>query len=139
MQRTEYVLPPDTFVMTNLVAAHLSPETWGPDPYVWRPERWIIKNEGSDSETLLQPPSGSYLPWASGPRICPGKKFAQVEFVAVIALLFQSHRVMPALQDGETFEEASKMILETVEDSEVTMTLGMKHPEKVRLRWEADV
>jgi hypothetical protein len=46
---------------------------------------------------------------------------------------------MPALQDGETFEEASKMILETVEDSEVTMTLGMKHPEKVRLRWEADV
>lgn len=26
-----------------------------------------------------------FLPWTSGPRVCPGKKFSQVEFVAVLA------------------------------------------------------
>jgi len=58
--------------------------------------------------------------------------------VAVIARLFQGHRVMPALRDGQTVEEAERIILETVEDSEVVMTLGMKHPGRVRLRWEGD-
>ena len=124
--------------MLNLVCVHQSPEFWGPDPGVWRPERWIIKNNELGTEELLQPPYGSFVPWVAGPRVCPGKKFAQVEFVAVMASLFQNHRVLPVSQQGQTPDEASKTLREAVADSECILTLKMRHPEKAKVRWEAD-
>ncbi|TVY90659.1 Cytochrome P450 [Lachnellula willkommii] len=124
----EYTFPAHSDVMLNM----------GPDPWTFRPERWIIKNGESGTEELLQPPYGSYVPWATGARVCPGKKFSQVEFVAVVASLFQRHRVQPVPQPGETVEVASKALSEAIEDSECVLTLKMKHPEKARLGWEAD-
>jgi cytochrome P450 len=88
------------------------------------------------TEELYQPPVGVFLPWAGGPRVCPGKKFAQVEFIAVIARLFRRHQVKPLLEPGETVQDAKKRVLENVEDSDVVITLQMKHPERVKLVWE---
>lgn len=85
---------------------------------------------------MLQPPAGNFIPWASGPRVCPGKKFAQVEFVAVIAKLFARHRVSPKLEAGETLGMAVERLKECVLDSGVNITLSMKHPERIRLVWE---
>jgi cytochrome P450 len=97
----------------------------------WRPNRWIDENE-----ELIQPEPGTFLPWISGPRVCPGKKFAQVEFVSVIARLFQKYRVRPTVEDGETAEKVSKRIMEVMDDSEVDVTLHMNHPEEIKLLWE---
>lgn len=40
---------------------------------------------------LYVPPKGTYLPFADGPRACPGRRFAQVEMTAVITTLFKTH------------------------------------------------
>lgn len=40
-----------------------------------------------------RPSPGAFIPWATGPRNCPGVKFAQVEFVSVIASLLADSRV----------------------------------------------
>jgi cytochrome P450 len=77
-----------------------------------------------------------YLPWSVGPRSCPGKKFAQVEFVAVIAHLFRRHRVKAVLEPGETMEAVKKRIFATLEDSALKVTIKMNHPENVKLVWE---
>ncbi|TVY45912.1 putative cytochrome P450 [Lachnellula subtilissima] len=138
IQGKEYTLPAHSDVMLNMVNIHHAPEFWGPDPWTFRPERWIIKNGAPGTEELLQPPYGSYMPWATGARVCPGKKFSQVEFVAVIASLFQRHGVQPVPQPGETVEMASKELSGAIEDSECVLTLKMRHPEKARLAWEAD-
>jgi hypothetical protein len=61
---------------------------------------------------------------------------AQVEFVAVIARLFQRHRVKAVLQLGETIEEVEQRILEVLEDSSLEVTIKMKHSERVRFAWE---
>lgn len=66
-------------VAIDVTALNTLPEYWGSDSLVWRPDRWIETDSGS--EQLYQPPPGVFLAWASGPRVCPGKKFAQVEFV----------------------------------------------------------
>jgi hypothetical protein len=50
---------------------------------------------------IIQPPLGMYNPWTAGPQVCPGKKFSQVEFVAIIARLFQKGKVTPKLEAGE--------------------------------------
>ncbi|PBP26529.1 cytochrome P450 [Diplocarpon rosae] len=127
-------IPPRTAVFVNITALCTCPEYWGPDPLTWRPDRWITTE--SHREEIKQPPTGVFLPWASGPRVCPGKKFAQVEFVAVIARLFRNHRVTPEMIEGESEEDVKKRILQTVEDSKLVMTLRMNHPERVKLIWE---
>jgi cytochrome P450 len=77
-----------------------------------------------------------FNPWAAGPRVCPGKKFSQVEFVAVVARLFQKGRVTLKVEAGEKQEEAFKRINDVVADSTLDVTLRMKYPEKVRLVWQ---
>ena len=79
------------------------------------------------------------MPWASGPRVCPGKKFAQIEFVAVVAWLFRRNRVRPKVEAGEKIEETFRTVKEIVDDSELYVTLKMKHPERIRLIWEDGV
>jgi cytochrome P450 len=129
----EYTIPPKTYVYIDSMALHTTPEYWGSDSLEWKPERWITSEDGE--ETVMEPTAGTFMPWSSGPRVCPGKKFSQVEFTAVLACLFKKHRVRPALEVGETPADASQRILWVVEDSKLEVTLRMKHPEKIRLLW----
>jgi cytochrome P450 len=112
-----------------------NPEYWGSDSLVWRPDRFIKTSRGK--EEFHQPVPSVYQYWSSGPRVCPGKKFSQVEFVAVFACLFQENRVVPVLEKGETMKDARKRINEVLYDSRIiSPALKMAHPEKIRLAWE---
>ncbi|CZR54671.1 related to cytochrome P450 3A7 [Phialocephala subalpina] len=135
----EYTIPADTHTPINVAALNTLPMYWGPDSLVFRPDRWIDNPNpvpSLSSEELFQPAPGVFVPWAAGPRVCPGKKFAQVEFIAVISKLFRKHKVSPVLEQGETFEDAKKRIFNVVEDSSLVITLQMRHPERIRLAWE---
>jgi len=140
IQGKQYVLPPHTTIFGNFTALHAA-DYWGSEPFVWQPKRWILKNESQNDlgyEEILQPSLDAFMPWSSGPRICPGKKFAQVEFVATIALLFQNHRVKPITEPGESPSATKERLLQAVQDSDLGTTLKMAHPEMVRLVWERD-
>lgn len=51
-------------------------------------------NLSSDtSESLYKPPRGAYIPFSDGYRSCLGRRFAQVEVLAVLAVIFQHHSV----------------------------------------------
>ena len=129
------------------MALHTHPRYWGDDSLVWRPSRWIItsvqtENDPSsngqtafDQEELLVPIRGSYIPWSEGVANCPGKKFAQVEFVAAMASLFKDHRVQPLAKPQETLEEARLRVLDVVADSSVNLLLEMEKPGSVSLQW----
>ena len=85
---------------------------------------------------MMEPAKGTFVPWADGPRVCPGRKVAQVEFVAVMATLFQSHRVSPALLEGESHEHARGRLVDMVNDSGISaITLQMQHPKNASLVW----
>lgn len=136
----EYTVPSKTYVSINSMALHSMPRYWDSDSMVWRPGRWIttVQGEGGlKAEEFFQPVPGSFVPWAHGPRICPGKKFSQVEFVAVISCLLQRHRVELVLLEGESPAQASERILKLVDDSELEVTLKMRHLGEVKLRWTA--
>ena len=122
------------------MAVHTYPRYWGADSLSWRPGRWIISDTlgdkaDLDAESLFSPVKGTYFPWSDGQRNCPGKKFAQVEFVAVIANLFRGHRVLPEQTAGKSEKQARQSVLETVADSAVKMLLQMKDPARVGVRW----
>lgn len=133
-----YVIPPDTALTISQAALHSLPENWGSDSLVWRPDRWLESASKGElgEEELITPPPGVFLPWISGPRVCPGKKFAQVEFVAIMASLFKGYRARVLPSVGETQENARRRARKEIDDSCLKITLSIKHPEKIRLVWE---
>lgn len=135
----------DTMVVPSLLSMHTHPKYWNPDPLVWRPSRWISSpgNKGTnpniaaqlESEELFVPAKGTYFPWSDGLQNCPGKKFAQVEFVAVIVCLLQSYRARLICKESEDFAAVRKRILAIYEDSKYGLLLRMRNADSVRLTW----
>lgn len=144
-----HTIPPHTAVFINNAAVQVDPAVWGSDALDWRPGRWLQsqpRGQGGISEgdkcsftdTLILPAEKAYIPWASGPRVCPGKKFSQVEFVAAIAVLFHQHRVAPVVdtEKGETLEVARQRTMQVLADSDMALTIRLNHPQKLKLTWE---
>ncbi|KAF7940855.1 uncharacterized protein EAE97_007040 [Botrytis byssoidea] len=114
-----YVLPPHTTVHCSIPALHAHPKYWGSDPLAWNPSRFIsmsststlaenLSTQDFDKEKVEGDTSDHFMPFAWGQRVCPGKKFGQVEIVAVLAALFKDWRVEVVPKDGETGEQARK-------------------------------
>ncbi|TLD32304.1 cytochrome p450 [Venturia nashicola] len=78
----------------------------------FRPERWLlsenekgdarieVKGENDDvdltpdtASTLFRPAKGAYIPFSEGFRACLGRRFAQVEILATLAVIYQTHSV----------------------------------------------
>ncbi|KIV76970.1 hypothetical protein PV11_08814 [Exophiala sideris] len=128
----EVLIPPKTYVTTNFSGIHSDPRWWGHDSLTWRPQRWIEVDPKTGKESIASPPPGAaYMAWSIGPRVCPGRKFSQVEFVAVISLLLRRYRLIPLVIEGkmETEEQARQEFLNVVEDSKLAVTPKLRRPE----------
>lgn len=99
----------------------------------FKPERWILDpnakhtatmpdqiadTEASDlgintaadtSAALYAPRKGAYIPFSEGHRSCIGRRFAQVEILAVLALIFTRYSVELAVDAYASDEEVEKM------------------------------
>lgn len=104
-------IPGPANIYVNTVMLHRDPDLWrnlnmskvelsaskddedglAGDEHNFRPTRWL--NPPNSETTLFQPPKGSFLPWSAGPRVCPGQKMAQVEYVGVMVALFAKRRL----------------------------------------------
>ena len=104
---------------------------WDEDALDFRPTRWF-RPDGA----FVQPRRSSFIPWSAGPRICPGQKMAEVEFVAVMMTVFRSWKVRPVVFHGETAEKARDRLSSVVADSQPVATLQMNRPSDAILRWE---
>ena len=138
-------MPPHTGVMPSLLAVQTHPKYW-PDPLVWMPQRWISGSSTSDSsiasssittqlqrEELITLIEGTYFPWSAGPQNCPGAKFAQVEFVAVLAYLIRDHRIEIIHGLNESSAQAKERVLATTENCDLGLLLRMRNADNIRL------
>ena len=131
-----YNIPADTLVVPHLQAMHTFPRYWGDDSLEWRPQRWLESTGDLSAESLINPPKGTYFPWSEGARNCPGKKFAQVEFVAVMVGLFRDHMAEPVPRASETMAKARRRALSVVKESNVELLLQMRNPHGLSVRWK---
>lgn len=104
----------------------------------FKPERWLLDpeakkstnmpNQEADTEAsllgvntaadpsaaLYRPPKGAYIPFSEGHRSCIGRRFAQLEILAVLALIFSQYSVELAVdayandEEVETMDEVEK-------------------------------
>ena len=99
----------------------------------FKPERWILDSDAkhtasmpdlvTDTEALelgvntaadtsaalYRPRKGAYIPFSEGHRSCIGRRFAQVEILAVLALIFSHYSVELAVDAYATDEQVEKM------------------------------
>jgi len=78
---------------------------------------------------MFRPYNGSFLPFSIGTRGCVGKKFAQVEFAAIMVGLFREMSVeFDSCGGTKTFEEARQECLAAMEKFEAKTTLAPSGP-----------
>ncbi|OCT52974.1 putative P450 monooxygenase [Cladophialophora carrionii] len=67
-------------------------------------------NEAADtSDKFYRPPKGAYVPFSDGYRACLGRRFAQVEVLATLAVILQNYSVELAVDQWATDEEVIAM------------------------------
>ncbi|KAL9093516.1 MAG: hypothetical protein Q9165_003911 [Trypethelium subeluteriae] len=116
--------------------ASSSPETLEEDLDEFKPERWLLDAstttssstaatatatadaptedfggpQGRDtSASLFHPPKGAYIPFSDGGRACLGRRFAQAEVCAVLAVIFREWSVELAVDEWASDEEVAAM------------------------------
>ncbi|RYP92042.1 hypothetical protein DL770_001820 [Monosporascus sp. CRB-9-2] len=86
-----YKLPKDSVVIPAIHHIHNNTELWD-NPARFDPDRW-------DSEKVKTRPNGSYIPFATGPRMCIGFNFALMEVKTFLPKLVYRYRFTLA-KDG---------------------------------------
>lgn len=114
----------DTKVGFNIYGAHLSPR-WGADVHSFEPRRFIQRS-ADGGEKVVVPEGPLYAPFMMGPRMCPGKKFSQVEFVSMMARVLVEWRVEPAKWDGDSEDVARERLLSVAGDKVFNVSAHLK-------------
>lgn len=138
-------IPPGVYTAPHLIAIHTHPKYWN-EPYTWKPSRWISSepppapHQASspgpnplEMEKVVEPAPNTYFPWSDGPQNCPGKKFIQVEAVAVLACLFKSHRLSVQAKAGESAQAARKRVVTCVNTVNMEVILRMEYTKELKL------
>ncbi|GMG13395.1 unnamed protein product [Aspergillus oryzae] len=86
-----------------------------------------LSGPGLEYDTIHKPVRGSYIPFSDGFRSCIGKKFAQVEFVVAMAIIFREYRVMLAKSnERETEDDLRRRAEKVLGESTAFITLSMR-------------
>lgn len=127
-------IPPGVYTSPHMIAIHSHPKYWD-DAEEWRPARWIVSrpDQGITDQELLEPAPNTYFPWSDGPQSCPGRKFIQVEAVAVFALLFRTHRISVVKAPGESNQAMKKRVLDCMNFVNMDVILKMQDPDQIKL------
>lgn len=104
-------------------------------------------SSSGDDDALFTPVKGSYIPFSEGARSCPGRRFAQVELTAVLAVIFSTYSleldVGEWAGDGEVgrmgpgerravYERAKARARKAIGESETVVTMQMRSGVPVR-------
>ncbi|KAI8803908.1 cytochrome P450 [Cladochytrium replicatum] len=108
-----------TSIHISFIPLHMNPKYWGPDPEVFRPERWV----SGDMENTHR---YAFAPFSVGARACLGKKFSQVEFVCALTMLnrYYTWRISPEMAEEEVRKNGTKEEIETSAREECRKQVG---------------
>ena len=94
-----YLVPAGTQVLGNIYSIHHDPRYWD-SPNEFIPDRFLPQKDGSMSPALTSP---AYLPFGTGHRRCPGRRFAETTVWLHITRML--HRLRFETPNGEPLPE----------------------------------
>lgn len=97
-------IPAGTIVGTPHYAIHHNPAYY-PDPFAYRPERWIAsKGDGVSDDAQVALAQSAFCPFSIGPRGCIGKGLAYIEMTITLArvlFLYDVRKAVGVADPGE--------------------------------------
>lgn len=132
---TSITVQPDTLISAHFYSLHLSPRYWGSDPHTFDPKRFITHSPDSKKEVFAVPPDRMFIGWVFGPRVCPGKKFSQVEFVAIIAFILRRFRLEIVREDNESDKEARRRAISVLDEKYFNISTHLRRPQALKIRF----
>ncbi|KFY26979.1 hypothetical protein V493_03762 [Pseudogymnoascus sp. VKM F-4281 (FW-2241)] len=134
----KHTLPKGLYINFNVVGAQRNPKYWpskgvskvsgkSDDLDDFIPERWLREDAAnhieedseeedfggftgkSSSAQLFRPQRGAFIPFSDGPRSCLGRRLAQVELIALLAVIFQKYSIELAVDEWASDDEVAKM------------------------------
>ena len=94
-----YLVPAGTQVLGNIYSIHHDPRYWD-SPNEFIPDRFLPQKDGSMSPALTSP---AYVPFGTGHRRCPGRRFAETTVWLHITRML--HRLRFETPNGEPLPE----------------------------------
>ncbi len=91
--------PAGAIVGTSAYAIHHSEECFA-DPFIFRPERWIVNSEQGVSAESVAAARAAFCPFSLGSRGCIGKPMAYAELSIALGRVFYLYDVK--LKEGDT-------------------------------------
>ncbi|KAF2134388.1 cytochrome P450 monooxygenase-like protein [Dothidotthia symphoricarpi CBS 119687] len=164
MDGQQYTMPGSTHIFLNAAIhrnprywpapANVSEAEAAQDVSRFRPERWLAQTKTADtfedikyddeelrgpsgedtSAKLFRPVKGSYIPFSDGARSCIGRRFAQVEILAVLAAIFSQYSVELAVDDYASDDVVEKMPKGGAERKELYMKAVNKADEAINTK-----
>jgi cytochrome P450 len=122
----EVTAPLNTMIRLCVPSVHRNPKFWpaglpatpgksafppgneSNDLEEFKPSRWLPSSSTS-SPSIYKPVKGSYIPFSDGARGCLGKRFAQVEILAALAVILSQYSVELAVDEWASDAEIEKM------------------------------
>lgn len=83
MQLEGDIIPAGTNVATDIYALHHNEQIF-PDPFVFRPERWIEDENNNTTAADVARAESAFSPFSAGPRGCAGKNLAYLEMMVTL-------------------------------------------------------
>ena len=100
-----------------------------PSPYVAPPNS---ANESTAHANMFCPPKGAFLAFSAGFRACVGKKFAQVEFCTLVAVLLKDYSIELVPEDGMSWGETRDKAMKALDNRRTAIAMRMLGKVKVR-------
>ncbi|KAK8042026.1 hypothetical protein PG993_006549 [Apiospora rasikravindrae] len=100
-------VPKGTRVIICPWAINYSTELWGEDAGVFKPERWLAKDE-HDKKKAASASNYAFMTFLHGPRSCIGQAFSKAEFACLLAAWIG--RFEFELKNREEYDERNMLI-----------------------------
>lgn len=88
----EYGIPADTAVAVSVLLLHHREDVY-PDPFSFRPERWVEPDEDAEGEgtrlKAIKPTTYEWIPFGGGTRRCLGAALAMAEMRVVLRTMIE--------------------------------------------------
>ncbi|KAI8549880.1 hypothetical protein RHMOL_Rhmol06G0059500 [Rhododendron molle] len=113
-----YHVPAGTRLFVNLWKIHHDPQAWAPDPWEFRPERFLTTHKDVD----LRGKHFDLIPFGSGRRVCPGISFTTQILELTLASLVHAFEIATPTGEPVDMTEGSGFPNKKVMPLEVRLT-----------------
>lgn len=89
----QYLLKKGMVIQMPMAVMHSDPSIWGPDAREFQPRRFLKQNAaGNESKAALT----AYRPFGGGVSMCPGRHFATLGVLALMACIILRFDIVPS-------------------------------------------